>query len=60
MPPRNPNATAATNSYAAAGLAAAVPAVIGYNYFINKIKVIDSEMEDFSLEFLSIAERNFT
>ncbi len=44
----------------AAGLAAAVPAVIGYNYFINKIRVVDSEMEDFALEFLSISERNFT
>ena len=44
----------------AAGLAAAVPAVIGYNFFLNKIRVVDSEMEDFALEFLSIAERNFT
>jgi len=44
----------------AAGLAAAVPAVIGYNYFVNKIRVVDSEMEDFALEFLSISERNFT
>jgi len=44
----------------AAGLAAAVPAVIGFNYFVNKIRVVDSEMEDFALEFLSISERNFT
>jgi len=44
----------------AAGLAAAVPAVIGFNYFVNMIRIVDSEMEDFALEFLSISERNFT
>jgi len=41
----------------AAGLFAAVPAVIAYNYFLNRIKDLITEMEDFSLEFLSIAER---
>jgi biopolymer transport protein TolQ len=41
----------------AAGLFAAVPAVIAYNYFLNRIKDQITEMEDFSLEFLSIAER---
>ncbi|MFN7973678.1 MAG: MotA/TolQ/ExbB proton channel family protein [Acidobacteriota bacterium] len=44
----------------AAGLAAAIPAVIGYNYYAGRVKVIASEMDDFSLEFLSITERNFT
>ena len=44
----------------AAGLAAAIPAVIGYNFFVGHVKVIASEMDDFSLEFLSITERNFT
>jgi biopolymer transport protein TolQ len=44
----------------AAGLAAAIPAVIGYNFFVGRVKVIASEMDDFSLEFLSITERNFT
>ncbi len=41
----------------AVGLFAAVPAVIAYNYFLGKIKDLISEMEDFSLEFLTIAER---
>ncbi len=41
----------------AAGLFAAVPAVIAYNHYLNRIKDIITEMEDFSLEFLSIAER---
>jgi biopolymer transport protein TolQ len=44
----------------AAGLAAAIPAVYFYNHLTNKIKVHLSIMEDFSLEFLNIAERNFT
>jgi len=44
----------------AAGLLAAIPAVIGYNYFLNKIKILASEMDDFSSEFISITERNFT
>jgi len=39
------------------GLFAAVPAVIAYNYFLGRIKDIIADMEDFSLEFLSIAER---
>ncbi len=41
----------------AVGLFAAIPAVIGYNYFLGRIKDVVAEMEDFSLEFLSIAER---
>jgi biopolymer transport protein TolQ len=43
-----------------AGLAAAIPAVIGYNYLINQIKYLASEMDDFSLEFVTIAERQFS
>jgi biopolymer transport protein TolQ len=41
----------------ALGLFAAIPAVIAYNYFLNRIKNVITEIEDFSLEFLSIAER---
>ena len=41
----------------AAGLAAAIPAVIGYNHFNNKVNVVTSEMDEFSLEFLSVIER---
>lgn len=44
----------------AAGLLAAIPAVIGYNHFLNRIKILASEMDDFSSEFISITERNFT
>ncbi len=41
----------------ALGLFAAIPAVIAYNYFLHRIKGMITEIEDFSLEFLSIAER---
>jgi len=43
----------------AAGLVAAVPAVIGYNYFIHRVKVLGTEMDNFILDFLSIIEKNF-
>jgi biopolymer transport protein TolQ len=43
----------------AAGLAAAIPAVIFYNYFQNRIKRISSEMDSFSSEFLNIIERYY-
>jgi biopolymer transport protein TolQ len=39
------------------GLFAAIPAVIAYNTFLHRIKDQISEMEDFSLELLSIADR---
>jgi biopolymer transport protein TolQ len=44
----------------AAGLAAAIPAVYFYNLLTQRVKVMASEMDDFSLEFLNIVERNFT
>jgi biopolymer transport protein TolQ len=44
----------------AAGLVAAIPAVIFYNQFSNKVKLFASQMDDFAMEFLNIAERNFT
>ena len=44
----------------AAGLFAAIPAVIFYNHFTMKVKSFASDLDDFSLEFLNIAERNFT
>ena len=43
----------------AAGLFAAIPAVYFYNHFTSKVKKFASEMDDFSLEFLNICERNF-
>jgi biopolymer transport protein TolQ len=44
----------------AAGLFAAIPAVYFYNHFTSRVKTFAAEMDDFSLEFLNIAERNFT
>lgn len=41
----------------AAGLFAAIPAVIAYNYFLHRIKDQITEMEDFSFEFLNIVDR---
>lgn len=42
----------------AAGLAVAIPAVIAFNYFTNKIKIIASELQSFSADFLNIIERD--
>ena len=44
----------------AAGLAAAIPAVIAYNQFSHRVQLFASQMDDFAMEFLNIAERNFT
>jgi biopolymer transport protein TolQ len=44
----------------AAGLFAAIPAVYFYNHFTQRVKEFAGMMEDFSLEFLNICERNFT
>src|SRR6185436_18860972 len=44
----------------AAGLAAAIPEVLFYNYLTQRVKVFASEMDDFAMEFLNISERNFT
>ena len=44
----------------AAGLFAAIPAVYFYNHFVAAVKELTAAMDDFALEFLNIAERNFT
>ena len=44
----------------AAGLFAAIPAVYFYNDVTKRVRLCLSTMEDFSLEFLNIAERNFS
>jgi biopolymer transport protein TolQ len=44
----------------AAGLVAAIPAVYFYNHLTHRVKNFASEMDDFAMEFLNIAERNFT
>lgn len=43
----------------AAGLFAAIPALIAYNYFVQQLRRSRGEMEDFTLEFLNLTERNF-
>jgi len=42
----------------AAGIAAAVPAVIAYNHFGNSIKRVAIDMDAFSQDFLNILQRN--
>lgn len=44
----------------AMGLFAAIPAVLAYNHFTHRVKEFSATLDDFSLEFLNIAERNFT
>ena len=44
----------------AAGLFAAIPAVYFYNSLTNRVKHFAQAMDDFSLEFLNLAERNFS
>ncbi|OEU47972.1 MAG: protein TolQ [Desulfobulbaceae bacterium S3730MH12] len=41
----------------AAGLAVAIPAVVFYNYYSNKLDMISGEIEDFSTDFLNLVER---
>jgi biopolymer transport protein TolQ len=43
----------------AAGLLAAIPAVIAYNHLLARVRSLNRRMEDFSLEFLNLVERNF-
>lgn len=42
-----------------AGLAVAIPALIGYNYLMNGVRNLTQRMENFSSEFLSTVERSF-
>jgi len=42
----------------AAGLAVAIPAVIAFNYFTTKIRIIEAEVDSFSSDFLNIIERD--
>ena len=43
----------------ALGLAAAIPALVAYNHFTRRVRVMADDMENFSSEFLNIAERHF-
>ena len=44
----------------AVGLVAAIPAVIAYNHFQHKIRVLIKEMDSFSTEFLNIVQRTIS
>jgi biopolymer transport protein TolQ len=41
----------------AAGLGAAIPAVMGYNYFVNRVRHWATEMDGFILDLLNILSR---
>lgn len=41
----------------AAGIAAAVPAVLAYNHYLNRIKILAAEMDSFSLKLINFIER---
>jgi biopolymer transport protein TolQ len=43
----------------AIGLMAAIPAVVAYNYFLRRVKVLHSEMDGFANDFLNIVKRHF-
>jgi biopolymer transport protein TolQ len=42
----------------AAGLAVAIPAVIFYNYYSNKLSDIENNMQGFSADFMNLVERD--
>ncbi len=43
----------------ALALASAVPAVVAYNYFQRRLKVLGSEMSNFGSDFMNIVKRHF-
>ena len=43
----------------AAGIAAAVPAAIFYNHFLNRIKALTATLDRFSLEMLNLVEKYY-
>jgi biopolymer transport protein TolQ len=43
----------------AVGLVAAIPAQMFFNYFTARVRVLATEMDNFTSEFLNIAERHF-
>ena len=42
----------------AVGLAAAIPAVIAYNFINRKIQILRKEMENFASDFINIVKRS--
>jgi biopolymer transport protein TolQ len=43
----------------AVSLASAIPAVVAYNYFNRRIKVLGAEMSTFGSDYLNIVKRHF-
>ncbi|MFW5877179.1 MAG: MotA/TolQ/ExbB proton channel family protein [Myxococcota bacterium] len=43
----------------ALGLAAAIPAVMAYNYFVRRLQVLEAEMDAFANDYLNIVRRHF-
>jgi biopolymer transport protein TolQ len=43
----------------AVGLFAAIPAVMAYNYFVRRLRVLESELDAFSSDYLNIVRRYF-
>jgi len=43
----------------AIGLLAAIPAVMAYNFFVRRIRVLESEMDSFAIDYLNIVRRHF-
>ena len=44
----------------AAGLFAAIPAALFFNFFSDRVRALSAVMDDFAMEFTSMVERNFT
>jgi biopolymer transport protein TolQ len=42
----------------AIGLAAAIPAAIGYNFLVTRIRKVSTDSENFSQEFLNMVQRS--
>ncbi len=43
----------------AAGLAVAIPAVIFYNFYSNRLAAVESDIDHFATDFLNLVERDF-
>ncbi|WP_269533241.1 MotA/TolQ/ExbB proton channel family protein [Chitinimonas sp. BJYL2] len=40
------------------GIAVAVPAVLAYNFFVRRLKLISADLDDFASDFLNLAQRS--
>jgi len=40
------------------GIAVAVPAVLGYNFFVRRVKLIGADLEDFATDLVNLAQRS--